>query len=261
MIKATVIIAFYKRLDFLGLLLDGLEHQTFKEFEVIVAEDNNASETISFLEIAVEKYSYPIFHVYQEDIGFRKNKILNAAVKIAHSDKLIFLDGDCIPHPKLVQSYFRLIQKGKFYYSRRVMLSEAFSTKIIKNNQYSFNFFELIYNKCKQLRDALYLPFVIPVLKENRDIWGCNWGVSKDDLLKINGFDEDYETAGYGEDIDVTWRLRASGVQLFAIRQRAIVYHIFHKENYNQAALDMSKAQYDAKKLDGNWFCKNGINK
>lgn len=261
MTKATVIIAYYKRLDFLGLLLDGLEHQTFKEFEVIVAEDNNAPETISYLENAIKKYSYSIFHVNQQDTGFRKNKILNAAVKIAHSDKLIFLDGDCIPHPKLVQSYYRLIQKGKFYYARRVMLSEAFSANIIKNKQYSFNFFELIFNKCKKLRDALYLPFIVPILKVNRDIWGCNWGVFKYDLLDINGFDEDYETAGYGEDIDITWRLRASGVQLFAIRQRAIVYHIFHKENYNQAALDKSKTIYDAKKKVGNWFCKNGIKK
>lgn len=261
MTKTTVIIAFYKRLDFLKLILEGLQQQTIKDFEVVIAEDNDAPETKNFIEINKNNYSFPLFHVCQEDNGFRKNKILNAAVKKASTEKLIFLDGDCIPHPKLVYSYSQLIQKGRFYYARRVMLSEKFTQNIIEKAQLSFNFFELMYHKCKKLRDALYLPFVLPVLKEDRDIWGCNWGVCKSDLLAINGFDEDYETAGYGEDIDVTWRLRATGVRLYAIRQKAIVYHLFHTENYNQIALNKSKSIFDEKISAGNPVCKNGLSK
>ena len=49
------------------------------------------------------------------------------------------------------------------------------------------------------------LPLPKPIVKVNRDMYGllgCNLGVWKDDLLAVNGFDEDYE--GWGrEDSDL----------------------------------------------------------
>ena len=41
--KLSVIIAFYKNLPFLDLVLSGLKNQTYDDFEVIVAEDDDAA--------------------------------------------------------------------------------------------------------------------------------------------------------------------------------------------------------------------------
>ena len=48
--KITVIISIYKRLDNLEVILMGLERQSFKDFEVIVSEDNDAEVTKAFIE-------------------------------------------------------------------------------------------------------------------------------------------------------------------------------------------------------------------
>jgi len=45
----SVIISFYKAPDNLELLLLALERQSFDEFEVIVAEDDNAQQTVPFI--------------------------------------------------------------------------------------------------------------------------------------------------------------------------------------------------------------------
>ncbi len=57
-----------------------------KDFEVIIAEDNNADETIEFLKNQREKYTFPIEHVSHENTGFRKNSILNKAILKAKTD-------------------------------------------------------------------------------------------------------------------------------------------------------------------------------
>ena len=101
----SLIISFYKRLDFLDLIFQSLDKQSFKNFEVIVAEDNDDLHTIDFISKARTKHTFRILHVSQEDLGFRKNKILNRALNIASFDTILFLDGDCIPHKDFIRQY------------------------------------------------------------------------------------------------------------------------------------------------------------
>jgi glycosyltransferase involved in cell wall biosynthesis len=41
----------------------------------------------------------PIQHVWQEDDGFQKCRVMNKAIVASRGEYLIFTDGDCIPHP------------------------------------------------------------------------------------------------------------------------------------------------------------------
>src|SRR5450759_5062863 len=109
---ATVIIAFYKRLDFLEKIFEGLKNQSQQGFEVIVAEDDNSPLTIGFIAKQQLNLPYHIKLVSQEDKGFRKNKILNEAIKMASSETILFLDGDCVPHKHFVKQYCSLLSIG-----------------------------------------------------------------------------------------------------------------------------------------------------
>ena len=75
MLKATVIAAFYNRLDYLKLVLAGFESQTEKKFELIIADDGSKDEVVKEIKKFSGTYSFQIKHVWQEDKGFRKNKI------------------------------------------------------------------------------------------------------------------------------------------------------------------------------------------
>ena len=58
----------------------------------------------------------------------------------------------------------------------------------------------------------------------------CNLSAWKQDLLAVNGFDEDY--TGWGmEDSDLVLRLIRNGIYHKDARFAAAVYHIWHREN------------------------------
>ncbi|MHB8336741.1 MAG: glycosyltransferase, partial [Ignavibacteriaceae bacterium] len=50
MVKASVILSFYNKIDYLKLVLAGFERQTFNDFEVIIADDGSSGEVISGIE-------------------------------------------------------------------------------------------------------------------------------------------------------------------------------------------------------------------
>jgi hypothetical protein len=61
-----------------------------------------------------------------------------------------------------------------------------------------------------------------------RGLIGCNWSVWRRDIVAINGFDEEYEGWGIGEDSDAATRLYNSGLIRKFVYGRAIVFHLNH---------------------------------
>ena len=120
-------------MDFLELIFHALEKQSYKDFEVIIAEDNNDPETVRFIERARLIHSFEIQHLFQEDNGFRKTRILNAAVIAAKGEKCVFIDGDCIPHMHFLKEYWKAINETHFCYGRRVFCSPKHTIKLLKS--------------------------------------------------------------------------------------------------------------------------------
>ena len=129
----SLIISFYKRLDFLELIFQSLDKQSYKDFEVIIAEDNNDPQTVEFINKARIIKTYGIQHVSQEDIGFRKTRILNTAVKTAKGEQIVFIDGDCIPHKHFMKEYNKAITDTHFCYGRRVFCSKKHTDMLLKS--------------------------------------------------------------------------------------------------------------------------------
>jgi len=257
----SLIIAYYKNIEALQLILKALEHQSTKHFDVIIAEDDNNTHTKNFIAEIKTKLPFTIKHVYQEvDNGFRKNQMLNKAIQIAHGEMIVFLDGDCIPHKHFIKAYAHNNKQGIAYFGRRVMLDENTSKQFTQTQDLKkLSFWNLIFTKSKRLKYALYAPSIRQ--KRTTGIWGCNWGILKKHLVAINGFDEDYIKAGVGEDIDIEWRLKQQGIQLLSIRFSAIVYHLHHKENYSNADVQFNFNLFEQKKQQGNIYCLHGLTK
>lgn len=257
----SVIISIYNRLDNLELILQGLELQTFRDFEVIISEDNNSQNTIDYLNIARNKFSFPIKHVSQEDIGFRKTRILNKAVLASSGEYLVFFDGDCVPHHKNLESYAKHLTPTTVCMGRRCYISESYTAKLLKTKKFKkINIFNLLLHG-KRIEYAIYITKK-KYNHSNRKILGCNWGVPKQLLIDINGFDEDYIKAGVGEDHDIDWRLRKKGgITFLNIKKEVIVYHLYHKPNYDDEVTRFVNEQKDSKMKIGYIVCKNGIQK
>ncbi len=75
-----------------------------------------------------------IKHVWQEDHGFQKTKILNKAIVASKGEYLIFTDGDCIPRNDLVSTHLGLSRPGCFLSAGYFKLSMKISKQITKND-------------------------------------------------------------------------------------------------------------------------------
>ena len=67
------------------------------DFEIVIADDGSGEETRTVIEQFRNEYPIPLKHVWQEDDGFQKCRILNKAIVASEGDYIVMSDGDCIP--------------------------------------------------------------------------------------------------------------------------------------------------------------------
>ena len=66
------------------------------------------------------------------------------------------------------------------------------------------------------------------VFDKYKPVKGCNFSLFKEDLLRVNGFDERYLARGTGEDDDLEARLSRVGVTPHTCRYAVVQYHYWH---------------------------------
>jgi len=238
--KTSLIISFYQKIEYLKLVLAGLERQTERMFEIIIADDGSDSSVVNQVEELTKEISFRVIHVLQEDKGFRKNKILNSAIVSSNTNYLIFIDGDCVPHSRFVEEHLNYKNEKTCLTGRRVNLSQKFTNKLtiekVRENYLEKNFHSMIidglFGKSDYVEKGFYVKnnFLRKQFnKKQRGLLGCNFSLFKEDLLSINGFDERYEAPSIGEDSDVQFRLKLNGVRIRSLNNIAIQYHLYHK--------------------------------
>ncbi|MDD4728714.1 MAG: glycosyltransferase [Dysgonamonadaceae bacterium] len=265
--KASLIISVYKNVPFLKAVLDSLKFQTVKDFEIIISEDGNDIKMKSF----IENYPFeqPYQHIWQEDLGWRKNKCLNNAIKAAKADWLIFIDGDCILHERFIEMHLLYAKEDVILAGKRVKLDEPSSLFLLENSSHLLRMQQklkrkLIFGKGETafLEEGFFISpkgflWFIPRFRRNNRLLGCNMSFSKKAIYAINGFDEDYILPAVGEDADLTWRFKAVGYHLFSLRNLAIVYHLNHPTSW--ISQDENLIKYHDKINKNEFVCKNGL--
>lgn len=267
--KASIIISVYNRFDFLQLVLAGLESQTEQDFEVIISDDGSSEQFITQLRQACKVSPLRIRHNWHADDGFRKNQILNSSIRLALGAQLIFLDGDCIPHPAFVAEHLALGGRGRCLAGRRIDIS-ARLTQQLTPAKVRQGILQSAVTVAGQLADFLTrrtfhfmngFYVTTPLLRryfnrKERGLLGANFSVMKADLLTINGFDERYTAPTFGEDSDVEFRLRLQGTKIIPVLNIAVAYHCFHKLLPRP---ELSKALYEQVVRDRIAFTPYGL--
>lgn len=235
--STSIIITAYNQAHTLRFLFASLDRQTSKDFEVIVADDGSSDATP---ELCKQKRTFPLRFVTQPDLGYRKAKILNQAVKQSDSEYLVFLDADVILERHFIQDHLELRRPGHFVCGRRVDLGPVISSQVSVNDINRGQFDQLT---CKLIVSALKKdsiavkrgvritqPWLRTVLGYNKpiDLLGSNFSMWRADLTQVNGFNEGME-AYWGEDGDLFIRLRNSGKIPIGAKSLCVQYHVFHK--------------------------------
>lgn len=242
--KLSVVMSTYNSPAWLEKVLWGYSVQQHRDFEIVIGDDGSRDETRVLIDRLRDETGLAITHVWQQDIGFRKCRILNKAVLRAQHDYLVFTDGDCIPRRDFLAVHAARAEPGYYLSGGYHKLPMTTSTAISKDDIVSGRCFELAWLKDHGLRPGWKntkltagpgMAAVLNRLTPTRcNFKGSNGSAWRADVLRVNGFDERMPWGG--EDREFGVRLANSGVQPRHVRYDAIVIHLDHSRAYKDDA-------------------------
>ncbi|MCS7161703.1 MAG: glycosyltransferase [Bacteroidia bacterium] len=220
--RFSVIVPVFNRPEELHELLDSLTQQTWRDFEVIVVEDGSTHTAQAVVERFADKLN--LRYLKQPNRGPAAAR--NAGASQSQGEYVIFLDSDCFcPPPYLATLAERLQQEELDGFGGPDTAHPSF-TPIQKAISYAMTGY-----------------FTTGGLR-GRPSYGAdkflprsfNMGVRREAFFAVGGFEESLR---FGEDIDLSLRLRQAGYRLRLIPE-AWVYHrrrthwwAFFKQVYN----------------------------
>lgn len=239
-LKISVIVSTYNAEEWLEKVLIGYSNQTYNDFELIVADDGSRPSTKMLIDSFIADYPVPLRHIWHEDLGYRRQEILNVAIVEATNEYIIMTDGDCIPRKDFVEVHAQQAEKGKFLSGGYCKLPMKTSKLISKNDILSQNCFDVKWlnniekldfsNTLKLGSDGFKAKFLDIISPTTPSFNNCNSSGYKEDMIAINGYDERMKYGG--PDREFGERLENYGVIGKQIRHKAIVLHLDHARGY-----------------------------
>jgi cellulose synthase/poly-beta-1,6-N-acetylglucosamine synthase-like glycosyltransferase len=237
--KITLVISVYNKPEVLRLVLAACSRQSFPSFEVIVADDGSGPLVRDVITEARGVSPHSIIHLWHEDKGWRKNVILNDAIRTSRGEQLVFIDGDCLPSRHFLLDHWNEREGHRVLLGRRVETSERWSKELTLRAVETGEFENVgwgevldgLTGRSLRVEDGIRMPSRFLrhlLLRTVRGMLGSNFSVARRDLVAINGFDELYDGPGCGEDSDVQFRLSLAGITGKSLRNLAIQYHVWH---------------------------------
>lgn len=231
----SVIITAYRQPAALRLALLALARQTVLPDEVLIADDGSPPDLLEAVRALAPRLPFPLIHVWQPDQDFRAARSRNNAIHRARGGILLFLDQDTLPHGAWIEAHLRRLLPRQVALGLTLPLS-AEQTAELGESQVSCGRFEDLHAPAayRQLRrlQRKYAFYVLARrlglgIKTRPALRSSNLAAWREDLLRVNGFDEEY--VGWGqEDDDLGRRLYADGVQPLALVDSALTSHLHH---------------------------------
>jgi glycosyltransferase involved in cell wall biosynthesis len=225
--KLSLIISAYNQREALEKIFHALALQVSAPEEILIADDGSDDGTLELIEHWKSKMPAPLAHHWHPHRGFLKTTILNRAVAAARGEYIVFLDGDCVPHPKFILDHRALAERGFWVQGRRCFVRERFVPEFMPGATSVWQW--ALRGRIARPAKSVRLP--VPIVcrdRGQRGILGCNMAYWREDVFAVNGFDESYQGRGMGADSDLGSRVYNLGRRRKFVYGRALVYHLDH---------------------------------
>lgn len=233
----------------LELVLRALAAQTELPYEVIVTDDGSQPATRELLERIAHDYPVRLVHLWQPDDGARMSRARNRAIAAAQGDYIILLDGDMVAERHFIADHRLFARRGCFAQGSRVLTNVGLTQRMLEHDLIKPGFFSRGIERRRHTLHvrALAYWYAKPSIKR-RGIKSCNMGFWRDDLLRVNGFNE--AMTGWGrEDTELAARAFHAGLLRRDLRFSALATHLYHRTrkhvigNPNDLIVDDTRAR------------------
>ncbi len=258
--KIALIVTTYNNVDVLRLSLKTALHQSVAPTEIIVADDGSTPDTAELVKKIAEKTDTPLYHCWQEDIGFRPARCRNMAISRSSADYCILIDGDIILDVHFIEDHLRHAREGFFVQGSRVILSEEKTNTILASGDPRVGLFDYnIGNRKNCIRSSILSQLFSTKNKKLGGIKTCNFAFWKRDAVMVNGFNEDFVGWGH-EDTEFAARLLTIGIQRQNVKFNALAYHLYHPTHSRDSLARNDALLLETKRHKKKW-CENGLDK
>ncbi|MEM8780134.1 MAG: glycosyltransferase, partial [Cyanobacteria bacterium P01_G01_bin.49] len=230
--KVSVVICTYNRYDYLKRCLTYLQNQSYPHFEVIVVNGPSTDGTTEYL-------------TTRKDVKVVQNSARNLAIsrnlgiRNASGDVIAFIDDDALPYDNWLEEIVKAYQEsapcvggigGRTFYANQL-------------------FFQFDRGTTDPFGKAYHVPDDHPVWGDQpryRYLMGTNATFYKKALVKVNGFDQQYDY--HHDETDLAVRLQKAGYFL-SYADHAYIRHEFAQSHNRRGRYNL------------NWhkICKNTI--
>ena len=235
--KISVVTTLYNRPEHLRLLVASLVAQTRVPDELVVADDGSDEATVAALNRLLPGCGIPARVVRQEKDGYRLAAARNRAIRAAAGDYLLFLDCDIGLLPDAVAVHERRAAPRRLLCGHRGLLDEAATKALFAAVPApSPADWELAWDRSdgRERTEAARLFARHAALRRwhlarphKPKLLGCHFSLFREDVVRVNGFDENFVGWGY-EDDDFARRLYKAGVEPRSVIEEARAVHVWH---------------------------------
>lgn len=222
--KIQVIIPHYNGFPMLSRCLDALLEQTFRDFQIIVADNNSADHSA---ELIKEHYPEVILIENKENLGFAG--AVNQGIRLATAPYVLLLNNDTVVFPDFLEKMLEHIEKDE-----KIFAVSSHMLKVYKDcpTDGSAPLEELYNDSCGDIYTLPGWAFCRGAGKPAKDymkdatVFSACAGAA---LYRKKVFDEiglfDNSFFAYREDIDVCYRAEINGYHSIYASD-AFVYHL-----------------------------------
>lgn len=232
--RCSLLATTYNWKEALAAVLASVRRQSRLPDEVIVADDGSREDTRELLMAQARDFPTALRHVWQEDRGFRAASIRNRAIAASRGDVVICIDGDMVLHPDFIADHLALAEAGSFLQGGRLQATAHYTRRLVAGERPSFTPWmpvDFAATHGDERRHTLHWPWLARRKAGSAHagvtVMSCNMSFWRDDLMRVNGFDERME--GYGsEDLEIDVRLRNASVRRRRLKFAGLAVHLSH---------------------------------
>lgn len=231
--QVSLIITTYDRPDALAVVLESVARQSRLPDETVVVDDGSDQRTADVIDRWRPRLA-GFTHLWQPNRGFRAARMRNLGIANSTGDYVVLVDGDMVLHRQFVADHLRFAEPSVYLQGIRVTLGPGATNRRLAGPTRIMPWHVWPLGKIKYLWRSPSLARLVSSRATDRvtRVHSCNQSFWRDDLLRVNGFDEQFDGYG-GEDVDLCRRLARVGLRQKRLRYAALAYHLYHPPQAN----------------------------